>query len=30
MLLPYRKNDQEDLTPEQLKRLRAVVKDWLP
>jgi hypothetical protein len=30
MLLPYRKNDQEDLTTEQIKILRAVVKEWLP
>jgi mRNA-degrading endonuclease RelE of RelBE toxin-antitoxin system len=30
MLLPYRKNEQENLTPEQLKRLRVVVREWLP
>jgi mRNA-degrading endonuclease RelE of RelBE toxin-antitoxin system len=29
MLLPYRKVEQEDLTPEQLKKLRAVVEEWL-
>jgi hypothetical protein len=29
MLLPYRKTDQDDLTPEQLKFLRALVKEWL-
>lgn len=29
MLLPYRKTDQDDLTPEQLKVLRALVKEWL-
>jgi len=29
MLLPCRKTDQEDLTPEQLKVLRAMVKEWL-
>jgi hypothetical protein len=29
MLLPYKKTDQEDLTPEQLKFLRALVKEWL-
>ena len=29
MLLAYRKNEQEDLTPEQLRRLRALVKEWL-
>jgi hypothetical protein len=28
-LLPYKKNVQEDLTPAQLKRLRAYVKEWL-
>ena len=30
MLLPYPKNAQEDLTPDQLRKLRAVVKEWLP
>lgn len=29
MLLPYRKNQQEDLTPEQTKKLSALVKEWL-
>ena len=29
MLLPYQKTDQDDLTPEQLKFLRAMVKEWL-
>lgn len=29
MLLPYRKNVQEDLTPDQIKLLRALVKEWL-
>ena len=29
MLLPYKKTDQEDLTPEQFKVLRALVKEWL-
>jgi len=29
MLLPYKKTDQDDLTPEQLKFLRAMVKEWL-
>ena len=29
MLLPYPKNEQEDLTPAQLKKLRAVVEEWL-
>jgi hypothetical protein len=29
MLLPYRKNVQENLTPEQIKLLRALVKEWL-
>ena len=29
MLLPYRKTDQDDLTPEQLKFLRTMVKEWL-
>ncbi len=29
MLLPYRKTDQDDLTPEQLKFLRALVKERL-
>jgi len=28
-LLPYGKTDQEDLTPQQLKLLRALVKEWL-
>ena len=29
MLLPYKKTDQDDLAPEQLKFLRAMVKEWL-
>jgi len=29
MLFPYRKTDQEDLTPEQLKLLRKMVKESL-
>ena len=29
MLLPYKKTNQDDLTPEQLKFLRAMVKEWL-
>ena len=29
MLLPYGKTDQEDLTPKQLRLLRALVKEWL-
>jgi hypothetical protein len=29
MLLPYKKTDQDDLTPEQLKFLRVMVKEWL-
>jgi len=29
MLLPYKKVDQDDLTPEQLKFLRTLVKEWL-
>ena len=29
MLFPYRKSEQEDLTPEQLRLLRALVKEWL-
>ena len=29
MLLPYKKTDQDDLSPEQLKFLRAMVKEWL-
>ena len=29
MLFPYRKTDQEDLTPEQLKLLRKLVKKFL-
>lgn len=29
MLLPYKKTDQDDLTPEQLKFLRGMVKEWL-
>jgi mRNA-degrading endonuclease RelE of RelBE toxin-antitoxin system len=29
MLLPYKKTDQDDLTPEQLKFLRALVEEWL-
>jgi hypothetical protein len=30
MLLPYRKTEQEDLTPDQLKLLRKLVKEFLP
>jgi len=29
LLLPYQKSKQEDLTPDQLKRLSAIVKEWL-
>ena len=29
LLLPYKKTDQDDLTSEQLKFLRALVKEWL-
>ncbi len=29
MLLPYKKVDQDDLTPEQLKFLRTLMKEWL-
>jgi len=29
MLLPYKKNEREDLTPEQLRVLRTLVKEWL-
>ena len=29
MLLPYKKTDQDDLTLEQLKFLRVMVKEWL-
>ena len=29
MLLPYKKTDQDDLSPEQLKFLRNMVKEWL-
>jgi mRNA-degrading endonuclease RelE of RelBE toxin-antitoxin system len=29
MLLPYKKTDQGDLTPEQLKYLRNMIKEWL-
>ncbi len=29
MLFPYRKTEQDDLTPDQLRRLRAVVKEYL-
>ncbi len=29
MLLPYRKTEQDDLTPEQLKFLRAMIKEWM-
>ncbi|MDJ0762886.1 MAG: hypothetical protein QNJ97_07855 [Myxococcota bacterium] len=28
MLLPYRKNEQEDLTVNQLKLLRRLIKEW--
>lgn len=30
MLLPYKKTEQDDLTPGQLKILRTMVKEWLP
>ena len=29
MLLPFKKSRQEDLTKDQLKKLRAIVKEWL-
>lgn len=29
MLLPYKKTDQDDLTPEQVRFLRTLVKEWL-
>lgn len=29
MLLPYQKTDQDDLTPEQLRFLRVLVKERL-
>jgi len=29
MLLPYKKTDQDDLTAEQLKFLRNMVREWL-
>lgn len=29
MLLPYKKTDQDDLTPSQLKFLRNLIKEWL-
>lgn len=29
MLLPYKKTDQDDITAEQLKFLRNMVKEWL-
>lgn len=29
MLYPYTKTEQEDLTPDQLKLLRRLVKEWL-
>ena len=29
MLLPYRKNEAEDLTPDQVRQLKAVVEEWL-
>ena len=29
MLMPYKKTEQDDLTPEQLKYLRALIKEWL-
>lgn len=29
MLLPYKKTDQDDLTPSQLKFLRNLMKEWL-
>ena len=28
MLLPYKKNEQEDLTPSQLKVLKSLMKEW--
>jgi hypothetical protein len=28
MLFPYRKNEQEDLTPQQLKMLRDISKEF--
>lgn len=29
MLLPFRKSEQGDLTPKQLKFIRALIKEWL-
>ena len=29
MLFPYRKTEQEDLTPDQLKLLRGIIKEFL-
>jgi mRNA-degrading endonuclease RelE of RelBE toxin-antitoxin system len=29
MLLPFKKTEQDDLTPEQLRILRGVVREWL-
>lgn len=29
MLFPYQKNQQENVTPEQLKILKGLVKEWL-
>ena len=29
LLFPYKKSEQEDLTPAQLKALKGVVKEWL-
>ena len=29
MLIPYKKTDQKDLTPSQLKFLRNLMKEWL-
>jgi len=29
MLFPYRKTEQEDLTPDQLKLIRKMVKEFL-
>lgn len=28
MLLPYKKNEREDLTPSQLKVLKSLMKEW--
>ena len=29
MLFPYRKNEAEDLTTDQVRQLKAVVEEWL-